>query len=37
MTWLLIGIVAVALLGLLSVMSGADTRDSDDWATHPRM
>jgi len=37
MTWLLIGIVAVALLGLLATVGGADTRDSDDWAIHPRM
>ena len=37
MTWLLIGIAAVVVLGLLAVLSGADTSDSDDWATHPRM
>ena len=37
MTWLLISIAVVALVGLLAVMNGADTSDSDDWATHPRM
>ena len=37
MTWLLIGIAVLALVGLLAVVSGADTRDSDDWATHPRI
>lgn len=37
MTWLLIGIVAFAILGLLAVMNGKETSDGDDWATHPRM
>ncbi len=37
MSWLLIGIVIVALIGLFAVTGGADTRDGNDWATHPRI
>ena len=34
MTWFVIGIALAALLGLLAVVGGADTRDGEDWATH---
>lgn len=34
MIWLILGIALMAVLGLLAVVGGADTRDGQDWATH---
>lgn len=34
MTWILIALVALSLLGLLAIVNGADTRDGEGWARH---